>query len=96
LSFPRTLPFRSSRSRSGWGRLAAIINVNINDSLYQYQYFRLGSCTCMSCSMQELYWASCCAHVAGRLWGVDHCWILDRQLHVLHTDGTNITSWLLV
>lgn len=50
----------------------------------------------MSRSMQELCWASRCASVAGRMWGVDHRWILDRHLHVLHADGTNATGWILV
>ena len=62
----------------------------------QLQHFRMGGGTLLPCRLQELCRPVRRAAYPGHVRGINHSRILDRQLNVLHSQGTNVARWVLV
>ncbi len=62
----------------------------------QLQHLHMGSGALLSCRLQELCRPVRRAPYPGNVRGINHSWLLDCQLNVLHSQGTDVARWILV
>ena len=62
----------------------------------QHQHLRLGRSTLLARGVQEFRGSVRCPTDFGNVRRIDHCWVHDRQLHVLYSHGADFAGGVLV